>query len=145
VPSRLFSPFKTTRLYYVKYHITTTTPHITYSITDRTLIFPSINFIHSFIHQWLYSPLLGPGLSFSFVIFFYTDGGTPWTSDQPVARPLPTHRATQTQNKRTHKHPCLMWDSNPWSQRSSGRRQLMPQTTRPPWSASINFTLSNIP
>jgi hypothetical protein len=26
--------------------------------------------IHSFIHQWLYSPLLGPGLFFSFVIFF---------------------------------------------------------------------------
>jgi hypothetical protein len=24
----------------------------------------------SFIHQWLYSPLLGPGLFFSFVIFF---------------------------------------------------------------------------
>jgi hypothetical protein len=28
-------------------------------------------FIHSFIHQWLYSPLLGPVLYFSFVIFFY--------------------------------------------------------------------------
>jgi hypothetical protein len=28
------------------------------------------SFIHSFIHQWLYSPLLGPGLFFSFVIFF---------------------------------------------------------------------------
>jgi hypothetical protein len=25
---------------------------------------------HSFIHQWLYSPLLGPGLFFTFVIFF---------------------------------------------------------------------------
>jgi hypothetical protein len=48
----------------------------------------------SFIHQWLYSPLLGPGLFFIFVIFF-TDGRTPWTGDQPVARPLPTHRTTQ--------------------------------------------------
>jgi hypothetical protein len=29
-----------------------------------------INFsIYSFSHQWLYSPLLGPGLFFSFVIF----------------------------------------------------------------------------
>jgi hypothetical protein len=27
------------------------------------------HFIHSFIHEWLYSPLLGPGLFFSFVIF----------------------------------------------------------------------------
>jgi hypothetical protein len=44
---------------------------------------------------WFYSPLLGPYSSFSFVIL-YTVGWTPWTGDQPVARPLPTHR-TQTQ------------------------------------------------
>jgi hypothetical protein len=31
----------------------------------------------------------------------YTVGRTPWTSDQPVVRPLPTQRTTQTQNKRT--------------------------------------------
>jgi hypothetical protein len=30
----------------------------------------------------------------------YSVGKTPWTGDQPVARPLPTHRTTQTQNKR---------------------------------------------
>jgi hypothetical protein len=30
----------------------------------------SISKIHSFIHLWLYSPLLDPGLFFSFVIFF---------------------------------------------------------------------------
>jgi hypothetical protein len=28
-------------------------------------------------------------------------GRTPWRGDQPVARSLPTHRRTQTQNKRT--------------------------------------------
>jgi hypothetical protein len=38
---------------------------------------------------------------FSFVIFLHS-GRTPWKGDQPVARPLPTHRTTQTQNKRTH-------------------------------------------
>jgi hypothetical protein len=32
----------------------------------------------------------------------YAVGRTPWTGDQPVAKPLPTHRTTQTQNKRTH-------------------------------------------
>jgi hypothetical protein len=32
----------------------------------------------------------------------FKEGRTPWTSDQPVARPLPKHRTTQTQNK--HKH-----------------------------------------
>jgi hypothetical protein len=33
---------------------------------------------------------------------FSTDGRTLWTSDQPVARPLPKHGTTQTQNKRIH-------------------------------------------
>jgi hypothetical protein len=32
-----------------------------------------INKIIWVIYQWLYSPLLGPGLFFSFVIFFYTE------------------------------------------------------------------------
>jgi hypothetical protein len=50
--------------------------------------FEPYTFIHSFIHQWLYKPLLGRGLFFSFVVFFYTDGRTSWTRDQPVAKPL---------------------------------------------------------
>jgi hypothetical protein len=37
----------------------------------------------------------------AFSVSLYTVGRTPWTGDQPVARPLPTHRTTQTQNKRT--------------------------------------------
>jgi hypothetical protein len=32
---------------------------------------------------------------------FYTDDRTPWTSYQPVAKSLPTHRTRQTQSKRT--------------------------------------------
>jgi hypothetical protein len=38
----------------------------------------------------------------------YTIGRTPWTSVRPVARPLPTHRTTQTQNKRIHTHQTSM-------------------------------------
>jgi hypothetical protein len=34
-------------------------------------------------------------------LMLYTVVRTPWTGDQPVARPLPTHRTTQTQNRRT--------------------------------------------
>jgi hypothetical protein len=30
-----------------------------------------------------------------------TVGRTPWTGDQPIARPLPTHRIN------AHRHPCL--------------------------------------
>jgi hypothetical protein len=59
--------------------------------------------------NWLYSPL-GPWPRFKII---FTDGRTPWTSDQLVARPLPKHRI-QTQNKHTHtKNPCLVLDSNP--------------------------------
>jgi hypothetical protein len=39
--------------------------------------------------------------AFCSFLIFYTVGRTPWTEDKPVARPLPTHRTTETQNKRT--------------------------------------------
>jgi hypothetical protein len=34
----------------------------------------------------------GPRPPIQFRNHFFTDGRTPWTSDQPVARPLPKHR-----------------------------------------------------
>jgi hypothetical protein len=54
------------------------------------------------VYLWLYSPC-GPWPIFQF-LNPYTVGRTPWTGDQPVARPLPIHRTTQQhkQNKRTH-------------------------------------------
>jgi hypothetical protein len=51
-----------------------------------------------FLFVWLYSPL-DLSCYFCFLIL-YTIGRTPWTGDQPVARLIPTHRTTQTQNKR---------------------------------------------
>jgi hypothetical protein len=89
--------------------------------------------IHSFVHQ----PFVGSWPLLQFRNLFYTIGRSPWTSDQPVPRPLPAHRTTQTQNKRTHRHPCFQWDSNSRSQRSSERRQFMPYTARPLWSAGV--------
>jgi hypothetical protein len=57
----------------------------------------------------------------------YIVGRTPWTGDQAVARPLPEHRTTQTQNERIQcRHPSLEWDWNPRSQCSSGRKRFMP-------------------
>jgi hypothetical protein len=44
--------------------------------------------------------LLDLGRLFSFLIL-YTVGRTPWTADQPIARPLPTQRTTKKQNKCT--------------------------------------------
>jgi hypothetical protein len=54
-------------------------------------------FTYLYIYLRLYSSLLDLGRFFSFLIL-YTVGRTPWKEDQPVARPLPTHRTTQTQN-----------------------------------------------
>jgi hypothetical protein len=54
----------------------------------------------SSISLWLCSPS-GPRPIFQF-LNLYTVGRTPWMGDKPVARPLPTHRTTQTQKKRTH-------------------------------------------
>jgi hypothetical protein len=48
------------------------------------------------IYLWLYSPLLELGRFFSFLIP-YTVARTPWTGDQPVARPLPTQSNTTTE------------------------------------------------
>jgi hypothetical protein len=61
----------------------------------------SNNFTLCFIYLLLYSTLLDIGGFFSFLIF-YIVSRTPWAGDQPVARPIPAHRAAQTQNKRTH-------------------------------------------
>jgi hypothetical protein len=66
----------------------------------------------------------------SFLIF-YTAGRTPWTGDQPVARPLPAHNGLQKHRINGHRHSCLKYDSNPRTQFSSGRRQFTPQTARP--------------
>jgi hypothetical protein len=45
-------------------------------------------------------PFVGPWPVLSFLML-YTVGRTPWTGEQPVARPLPVQRTTKTQNKRT--------------------------------------------
>jgi hypothetical protein len=64
------------------------------------------------IYLWLYSPC-GRWPLFQF-LNLYIVGRSPWTGDQPVARPLPTHTA----KKKTHRiyanrHPYIEWDSNP--------------------------------
>jgi hypothetical protein len=71
------------------------------------------------IYLWLYSPC-GPWPLFE-LLNLYTVGRAPWTGDQAVARPLPTHRTTQA-----HRHSCFEWDSNSRPQCPSGRRRFMP-------------------
>jgi hypothetical protein len=45
-------------------------------------------------------PFFGPWRLFQF-LNVYIVGRTLWMGDQPVARPLPIHRTTQTENKPT--------------------------------------------
>jgi hypothetical protein len=52
-----------------------------------------------FFSLWLCRPF-GPWPLFQF-LNLYRVCRTPWTGDQPITRPLPTHRATKTHNKRT--------------------------------------------
>jgi hypothetical protein len=53
-----------------------------------------ILFIHS---PMALQPFVGPWPLLQFRNLFYTVGRTPWTGDQPVARPLPAHSTTKTQ------------------------------------------------
>jgi hypothetical protein len=55
----------------------------------------------SFFFSLTLQPLWALASAFHFHDHF-TDGRTPWISDQLVARPLPKHRTTQTQNKHIH-------------------------------------------
>jgi hypothetical protein len=76
------------------------------------LLRKSVNFNSSFIQGTIYSTLDrstygSTVLSLDFSCFFsflllYTVGRTTWTGES-VAKPLPTHKTTKTQNKRTQK------------------------------------------
>jgi hypothetical protein len=64
---------------------------------------PPGHHLDSFIHSSMaLQPFVGPWPLLQFQNLFYTDSRTPWTSDQPVARPLPKHRATEIQDKRIY-------------------------------------------
>jgi hypothetical protein len=70
-------------------------------------IYPSIHpSIYLSIYLSIYSPLFDHGRFFSFLIF-YTVGMTPWTGDQPIARPLPAHTGQHKHRIYSHRHPCI--------------------------------------
>jgi hypothetical protein len=48
------------------------------------------------------SLFLSPAPTLEHIGLIFADGRTPWMGDQLVARPLPKHRKTQTQNKCIH-------------------------------------------
>jgi hypothetical protein len=64
--------------------------------SSRNVMYIKYDFLH-----WLYSPLGPWPLIFQYHGHF-TNGRTPWTSDQLAARPLTKHRITKTQTKHIH-------------------------------------------
>jgi hypothetical protein len=79
-------------------------------------------YLRSFVHSSVaMQPFLWSWPLVQFRKLSYTVGMTPWTSDQPVSRPLPTHRTTHRINAHTDIH-AFEWDSDQRSQRSSERR-----------------------
>lgn len=77
-------------------------------------------YIQAYLYYEYYGLLLGLGRFFSFWIL-YRAGRTPGTVDQPVVRPLPTHRTTRTQ-KKTDIHASsgiLTHDSRVWEDEDS--------------------------
>jgi hypothetical protein len=85
---------------------------------------------NSSISLWGSTVLCWTLVAFSVSWSFYTVGWTPWTGDQPVARPLPAHTRQHKHRINAHRHLWLKWDSNPRLQCLSGRRQFMPYTVR---------------
>jgi hypothetical protein len=78
------------------------------------------------IYLWLYSPFLGLGCLFNFLIS-YTVGRTPWTADQPVAsRYLRTGQNKRRINPHRYRHPCIKWVSKPRYHCRSRRRRFIP-------------------
>lgn len=71
--------------------------------TSRIIVCPTVSNLTSIIYLSVYgytALLLDIGSFLSFLIL-YTVGRTSWMGDQPVARPLHTHRIAQTQNRHT--------------------------------------------
>jgi hypothetical protein len=63
-----------------------------------------LNFSQFFCQSFFFNGSSSPfrdQASYSVPYSFFTAGRAPDTSDHPVARPLPKHKRTQTQNKRT--------------------------------------------
>jgi hypothetical protein len=88
-------------------------------------------------------PFVGSWHLIQFCNLFYTVGRTPWTGDQPVARPLPTYRTTQTQNKGIHTNIHALsgfWTHDPSVRASEDSSCLRPRgQSIPPHPISLKF------
>jgi hypothetical protein len=73
-----------------------------------------------------------------FLELFKTYGRTPWTSDQPVARPLPT------QDNKRRGQTSMPWAGFVPTIPATNRPRPTPQTARPLWQATCLLAILNI-
>jgi hypothetical protein len=79
--------------------------------------------------------LVGLGRFFSFLMHTQSVGLLGRGISPSQGRYLHTEQHKHRIN--AHRYSCLEWNSNPWSQCSSGPRRFMPWTARPLWSEDI--------
>jgi hypothetical protein len=97
------------------------------SLSIQPSVHPSINLsmaLQSFVWPWAL---------FQFLDLLQSVGSLGRVISPSQGRDL--HTGQHKLRINAHRHPCLKWDSIPRSQCSSDRRQFMPQTPRPLWSA----------
>jgi hypothetical protein len=69
-------------------------------------------------------PFVGPWPLLSFLIYTQSVGLLGWA----VRRKASSYTRNNANRINAHRHPWREWESNPRSQRSSERREFMPQT-----------------
>jgi hypothetical protein len=91
-----------------------------------TLEFEVASILFYLIHSSMsVQPIKGPGVFFSFVIFFTQTVELLGRVISP-SQGRCLHAEQHKHNKRTRRHPCLEWDSNPRHQLPSERTQFIP-------------------
>jgi hypothetical protein len=105
--TNFISPIRNNTRHYLRYALLSFLRWVdrVHSVVNKTcfsfLKFLPLNIIYTCTSTAL-QPFVGHWPFFQF-LSLYTVGRTPWTGDQSVARPLPVHRTTRTQNKRKQK------------------------------------------
>jgi hypothetical protein len=107
-------------LYYLHHFRTASWRHPTQKKTFKYMVLTTYVI---YLSMALQSFLLDLGRFFSFLICTQSAGLLGRGISASQGRYLHTEQHKHTIN--THRHPCLEWDSNPQSQRSSEQRQFM--------------------
>jgi hypothetical protein len=98
---------------------------------SQNLIYLSIYLSSVYLVYMALQSFVGPWPLFQF-LNLHTLGSTSWKRVSPLyGRYL--YREHHKHRINAHRHIFFEWDSNPWSQRSSERRQFTPETARPLW------------